>query len=112
YRVAFHGQGGARDMQVNGAPVDTKWDAQKHLLSLDTGPLPVNAQVVIEPRGAGAPGADGGTDDSGAGGPGDTSPVGGTGGGSSGCGCRTSRADGSFALGALALALALLRRRR
>jgi alpha-D-xyloside xylohydrolase len=112
YHVALHGLDAARNMQVNGVPANAQWDAQKHVLSLDTGPLPVNAQVVIEPLGAGGPGVDGGTGEGGAGGPGDQPPGGSGAGGSGGCGCRASRADGSAALGTFLVVLGLAARRR
>ena len=120
YHVRIHGLAGSIDLQVNGVAANGTWDAQKKVLSLETLALPTSAKVVIEPRGAGGGDAGAGPGGSGPGGAGADGGLGatppGTGGASSGCGCRvlsqeSSGHAGAFA-GAVGLALATLRRRR
>ncbi len=119
YHVHLHGLTSAIALQVNGVSTNATWDAQKHVLSVDTPALPVNAKVVIEPLGGG--GGDGGTGGDGGVGPGGggaaDAGAGATPGGSgssSGCGCRAADLRGGdlAAASAFAIALAVARRRR
>jgi len=120
YHVHFHGLPSAIALQVNGVAANATWDAQKHILSVDTAALPTSAKVVIEPLGAGAPdggaGGDGGPVGPGGGGPdGGAGATPGGGGAGSGCGCRAAPAEEGYAAGGLFLivaGLSTMRRRR
>jgi alpha-D-xyloside xylohydrolase len=107
YRVRLHGLDGPVDMQVNGAPADSTWDAQKHVLSFTTALLVVTASVAIERRGAGG-GPDAGAASSSSGGAPDDAGAGGAGSGpNGGCGCEVGRARASYGGAPLALLAAL-----